>query len=151
MEINYDICPLDLIYLDDLTSMGIDLWPKNEYHELREEFEKLAHLEDQIIYLALMEDLPIGFIHMSLRSDYVEGATSSPVGYIEGIYVIPEFRRKNVSKSLVAEGQKWAVGHNCTQIASDIEDDNQLSQTFHLAIGFKEINRIICYIKDIEE
>ncbi len=151
MKINYDIRPLDLIYLDDLTSMGIDLWPENEYHELRAEFEELSNQEDQIIFLAMMDDLPIGFIHMSLRKDYVEGATSSPVGYVEGIYVIPEFRRKNVSKSLVAYAQDWAAKKGCTQIASDIEDDNQLSQAFHLSIGFREVNRVICFIKEIEE
>ncbi|MDH8677488.1 GNAT family N-acetyltransferase [Fusibacter bizertensis] len=151
MKINYDIQPLNLVYLDDLTSMGIDLWPENEYHELRDEFEALSALDDQVIYLAIMDDLPIGFVHASLRNDYVEGATNSPVGYIEGIYVIPEFRRKNVSKDLVTQAQIWAIQKGCTQMASDIEDDNQQSQAFHQALGFREVNRLICYIKDIKE
>lgn len=35
----------------------------------------------------------IGFIDLSLRHDYVEGCSTTPVGYIEGLYVRPEHRK----------------------------------------------------------
>ena len=45
--------------------------------------------------------MPIGFAQCTLRNDYVEGSSSSPVGYLEGIYVKDEYRgdiRYNLDK-----------------------------------------------------
>ena len=94
-------------------------------------------------------DLPVGFVHVALRADYVEGADSSPVGYVEGIYVLPEFRKKGMSKKLILEAEEWSKSKGCVQIASDIEDENVVSYAFHVGVGFKEVNRVICFIKNI--
>ena len=91
----------------------------------------------------------IGFINLSIRIDYVEGSNSSPVAYVEGIYVKPEYRNKGIAKSLIANGEEWARFKGCTQMGSDIEMDNDISYKFHQKIGFDEANRIICFIKDI--
>ena len=40
----------------------------------------------------------VGFLSLSIRTDYVEGTFSSPVGYVEGIYVLPEYRNKGIAK-----------------------------------------------------
>jgi aminoglycoside 6'-N-acetyltransferase I len=36
---------------------------------------------------------PVGLVEASIRTDYVNGTSSSPVAFLEGIYVIPEARR----------------------------------------------------------
>ncbi len=87
---------------------------------------------------------------MSIRSDYVEGATSSPVAYIEGIYVKPEFQRSGIGRKLVAHGEDWGKQKGYTQIGSDTEIKNQTSIGFHLKIEFREANRIVCFLKEIE-
>ncbi len=91
----------------------------------------------------------IGFINLSIRTDYVEGSNSSPVGFVEGIYVKPEYRNKGIAKKLIIKGEEWAKSKGCTQIGSDIEMDNDISYKFHQKVGFNEANRIICFIKDI--
>lgn len=150
MKIDYRIVPYEPEYLDDLTSMALDLWPKNEYMHLRDEFERFEGDEKQMVFLSILEDLPVGFIHVALRADYVEGADSSPVGYVEGIYVLPEFRKKGMSKKLLHEAEEWSKSKGCVQIASDIEDENVVSYAFHVGVGFKEVNRVICFIKNID-
>lgn len=150
MKIDYRIVPYELDYLDDLTSMALDLWPKNEYMHLRDEFERFEGDEKQMVFLSILDDLPVGFIHVSLRTDYVEGADSSPVGYVEGIYVLPEFRKKGMSKKLLLKAEEWSKSNGCVQIASDIEDENVVSYAFHVGVGFKEVNRVICFIKNID-
>ena len=82
-----------------------------------------------------------------LRSDYVEGTETSPVGYLEGIYVRPESRHKGVASALLSACEGWARQRGCTEFASDCELENENSAAFHLAAGFTEANRIICFTK----
>jgi len=136
--------------LDEVTNLAMKLWPNNIWSELRSEFEELLESKKDIVYLAAVEHTFIGFIHMSLRYDYVEGSNSSPVGYIEGIYVDEMHRNKGISKKLVEAGEAWSKSLGCTEIASDTELDNHASQEFHKRIGFKEAGRIVAFIKRIE-
>jgi aminoglycoside 6'-N-acetyltransferase I len=137
------------LYLDQLTKMGIDLWPKNDFNELKREFSELIYSAKNKLLLYLVNDEPKAFIHISIRSDYVEGADSSPTGFVEGIYVSPDFRRMGISQKLLKEGERWLKEKGCTQIGSDIELDNDSSYHFHTSVGFKEANRLIAFIKDI--
>lgn len=45
---------------------------------------------------------PQGFIEAAVPHDYVNGTTTSPVAFLEGIYVIPGCRRMGVARQLVA-------------------------------------------------
>jgi len=96
-------------------------------------------------FLFFEDDEPVAFISLSLRNDYVEGTNSSPVGYIEGLYVKPGFRRKGIAEQLVNHAKKWSEFCGCTELASDCVLDNVVSQAFHTGIGFTESNRIVCY------
>ena len=136
-------------YLDQLTKMGVELWPENNFNELREEFAALLlSIKDKVL-LCLNDAEPIAFIHVSIRSDYVEGSKSSPTGFVEGIYVKTDYRREGVSKNLIVEGENWLKSKGCKQIGSDIELSNDTSYHFHTSVGFKEANRLIAFIKDI--
>nr|AYQ75802.1 GNAT family N-acetyltransferase [Cohnella candidum] len=137
-------------YLGPLTDMALDLWPDSDYDELRNEFFEFLQSDKDKVYLYLADDLPVAFIHLCIRFDYVEGSVTSPVGYVEGIYVKPEYRRQGISKALLQKSEEWMKSKGCKQIGSDIEYDNHTSYQFHLGVGFKEANRIICFIKDLE-
>lgn len=135
--------------LDDLTNLAVKLWPDNNWSDLRVEFEQLLDSTKDIVYLAKVESNYIGFIHISLRHDYVEGSNSSPVGYVEGIYVDENHRNKGIAMMLVKEGEVWAKSLGCKEIASDTEIDNYGSQEFHKSIGFKEAGIIVAFIKEL--
>lgn len=137
--------------LDDVTRLAMMLWPDHLFSDLRIEFEEMLESEKDIVFLAVVAGNPVGFIHMSLRVDYVEGATSSPVGYVEGIYVEELHRKKGISKRLVQEGERWARSLGCKEIASDTSFDNYGSQEFHKKIGFREAGRIVAFIKELKE
>ena len=126
------------------------LWPDNSLDEMNAEFEELLGKEDAAVFLA--EDGKVmGFAQCQLRRDYVEGTDSSPVGYLEGIFVREEYRRKGVAKALLAACEAWAKDMGCTEFASDCELTNYESYRFHLALGFLEAGRIICFTKQIGE
>ena len=79
----------------------------------------------------------------------MEGTDSSPVGYLEGIYVAEEYRKHGIARELLAACERWAKEKGCTEFASDCELDNTQSLQFHLNVGFEEANRIICFTKKL--
>lgn len=138
------------IHIGKLATMAVDLWPEEKFEVHRQFILSNLDLEDHVYFLATVEDKIAGFIYMSIRRDYVEGASSSPVGYVEGIYVKPAYRHKGIGRLLVTKGEEWAKSKGCREIASDILYHNTDSYNFHSKVGFREANRLICFIKDID-
>ena len=108
-----------------------------------------ATKDDAKIFIKFVQDEAVGFAQCQLRYDYVEGTESSPVGYLEGIFIAEGYRGKGFAKELLGECQKWAREKGCTEFASDCELDNVTSQQFHMAMGFEEANRVICFTKKL--
>jgi aminoglycoside 6'-N-acetyltransferase I len=91
--------------------------------------------------------MPIGFIEGSIRSDYVNGTETSPVGFVEGVYVAPTLRRNGVARALFAAIGDWAKARGCRELASDALIDNEGSQRAHRALGFEETERVVYFTK----
>ena len=134
-----------------LSELACQLWPDHNAEEMEEEFRSMLTKEDAAVFLAEGEREAIGFAQCQLRRDYVEGTQSSPVGYLEGIFVREDYRRRGVAKALLKACEIWAEEHLCNEFASDCELTNYESFRFHLALGFLEANRIICFTKQIGE
>lgn len=132
-----------------LAKLAIQMWDENVLEELAEEFAELVRSEDAACFLKYVEDEAVGFAQCQLRHDYVEGTETSPVGYLEGIFVQEEFRHVGFAKELLQECERWAKRKGCTEFASDCELDNTDSFKFHMAMGFEEANRVICFRKGI--
>jgi aminoglycoside 6'-N-acetyltransferase I len=90
---------------------------------------------------------PAGFIEAALRMDYVNGTDSSPVAFLEGLYVAPAFRRQGIGTLLIATIISWAKASGCTEIASDALLDNEAGQAMHQALGFEETERVVFFRK----
>ena len=133
--------------LSKLTELACQLWPDNAVEEMREELAESISKPDAVFFLAYAEETAIGFAQCQLRCDYVEGTDSSPVGYLEGIYVADGYRKQGIAKGLLDACESWAKDKGCTEFASDCELDNVRSLHFHLRMGFQEANRIICFTK----
>lgn len=132
-----------------LTELGVQLWPDNEAGELVEEFSQIMAQEDAAFFLAFDGEQAVGFSQCQLRRDYVEGTESSPVGYLEGIFVADGFRRRGFAAQLLSACEAWAKKKGCREFASDCELDNAASMHFHRSLGFEEANRIICFAKKL--
>jgi aminoglycoside 6'-N-acetyltransferase I len=86
----------------------------------------------------------IGFIELYERN-YAESCSTSPVTYIEGIWVAPGWRRRGVARSLLAAGMAWGRARGRTEIASDVQLANLISQAVHRRLGFEETERLVTY------
>ena len=139
----------DIQDLPVLAALACKLWEHHTEEEMLPEMGEIIRNPDAAFFLAMEADKTVGFAQCQLRHDYVEGTDGSPVGYLEGIYVLPEDRHRGIAKALLSEGEKWAAGKGCSQFASDCELHNTESLRFHLGVGFAEANRIICFVKKI--
>lgn len=132
-----------------LAEMAVQMWDDNTIDALEAEFADLVRHDDAAAFIRYADGQPVGFAQCGLRRDYVEGTESTPVGYLEGIFVKAEYRNRGYARELLAACETWAKDSGCTEFASDCELDNVLSLKFHMATGFTEANRIICFRKDI--
>ena len=129
-----------------LTDLALKLWPDHDRVEMYEELSSIMAKPDAAFFLA---ENASGFAQCQLRYDYVEGTESSPVGYLEGIYVEEGCRRQGLARKLLAACENWARERGCREFASDCEVTNTQSLRFHLSLGFEEANRIICFAKKL--
>ena len=132
-----------------IAELACQLWPDNTVEEMRSEFAKIIAKPDAAFFLAYADENAVGFAQCQLRYDYVEGTDSSPVGYLEGIYVADGYRKQGVAKELLSACESWVKAKGCSEFASDCELDNVQSLQFHLNVGFEEANRITCFTKKL--
>lgn len=136
--------------VEALTDMGMFLWPNERKEQIVKGMRTSLSSEDHAVFVCMEDGTYAGYTDISLRRDYVPGVTAFPVGYVEGIYVRPAYRRRGVASRLILLGEGWAVGKGCRQMASDTWLWNTLSQEFHTRIGFHETERDVFYVKRID-
>ena len=119
--------------------------------DLLVENEQFLTDASQIFFLAFDGDKPVGVSHGSLRREYVNGANDGLKGYLEAIYVLPEYRKKGIAAELDKIIGCWAAQNGCREMASDCLLENIDSYNFHLKIGYEETERCIFFLKALEQ
>lgn len=101
------------------------------------------------VFLALEDaGTAIGLAEVSIRS-HAAGCAPGRVAYLEGWFVVEERRRMGVGGALVAAVEAWARDQGCAELASDTEIENTDSAAAHGALGFSEVERIVCFRKEL--
>lgn len=67
----------------------------------------------------------------------------------EGIWIDTDSRRSGVASELVRGGEAWARSLGLTEFASDCDIENHVSEAFHRAAEFEEVERHICWRRDL--
>ena len=135
--------------IDELTRVATVLWSQHDLKDIQDVLTKYINGAETEVFAHLEGDQVVGLALVSLRHDYVEGCTSSPVGYLEAICVPPEFRHVGIASKLCKECEAWAKEQGCSEFASDCDLNNEASHAFHLSVGFKETSRIIHFKKEL--
>lgn len=144
---------MDADMVDRWQEMRLALWPEATVEVHRKEMRDcLANPERYAAFLC--EDdagIPSGFAEVALRADYVNGCETSPVAFLEGIFVAPSHRRRGVAHALVIAVERWALSRGCRELASDTGLANLASQSLHLKLGFAETERVVYFRKELRE
>ena len=138
--------------LEDWVKLRQVLWPDGTFEDLRREAtDMLDRPRNAVAYLAREENgHTAAFAEATLRRDYVNGCSTSPVGFLEGIYVAPQVRRRGVGRTLDRTVRDWAMLRGCREYASDALIDNRESYAFHAALGFEETERVVYFRKRLD-
>lgn len=130
--------------------MRTALWPESpDDHPV--EIDRYFAAADASLATFVVEDgggTVCGFLEAGTRP-YAEGCRSSPVGYIEGWWVDPDRRKRGYGAALVAAAEQWARQQGLSEMASDAELANAISQDAHRALGYTETDRIVCFLKPL--
>ena len=137
--------PEDSVILGELAAR---MW-EHDPAELAAEFATLTASEEAACFLAFDGNNAIGFAQCQLRHDYVEGCETSPVGFLEGIFVAEGYRLTGTGRALLAACEAWAKSVGCSEFASDCELDNTVSLAWHMKNGFTEMGRTIWFAKKL--
>lgn len=129
-------------------ALRAQLWPRAELDELRDEVDKMLEDINWGIFVAEREGKIIGFIECSIR-DKAPACETNRIGYIEGWFVVPQFRNQGVGARLVEYGEKWAKEMGCIEMASDTTSEYPLSPDVHKALGYQEVKRKFYYWKSL--
>lgn len=146
------IVPATPDHLAPWAQMRIALWPWETVEDHSKEAEKLYLSEhaDRAAFIALdSQGKAIGFAEATVRRDYVEGCETSPVAFLEGIYVEPDQRCSGVARALADAVADWGRARGCSEFASNALIDNIASHAFHAAIGFGETTRVVFFRKEL--
>jgi aminoglycoside 6'-N-acetyltransferase I len=129
---------------DEWLAMRSALWPHCTLERHEAEMRQFSAQDGfSATFVAESEDgCRCGFVEISLRRE-ADGCASSPVGYIEGIFVLPNFRRSGAGRLLTKAARCWAAARGCTELASDCHADNEASIQFHLRAGFEITERLV--------
>lgn len=138
--------PLSSLPHDAWLQLRTALWPHCSAQEhLQEMAAFLAEPGRYAQFIAFEGDEPAGFAEAALRHDYVNGTETSPVVFLEGIYVAPAWRRRGVARLLVRQVARWARARGVREFASDAALDNVASHEMHHALGFHETERVVFF------
>jgi len=135
------------------------LWPDHTQAELAREVD--SHLGGGALWKLGAGSIPfrilvaehslrgiVGFIEASLRP-FAVGCRTSPVGYLEGWFVMPELRRQGIGEALVRSAEAWARANGCQEMASDARLENAVSEKSHTALGYDVVGRSIHFRRDL--
>lgn len=146
----FSIEPLAEADFEAWVALQRQLWPHHSLEELRHDARALLARGDRAaVLVAKAGGEAVGFAEATLRVDFVNGTSTSPVTFLEGLYVAPEWRHKGIARALCDAIEQWGARSGCTEFASDALVENDLGRAVHAALGFAEIETVVYFVKPI--
>lgn len=135
----------------DWVRLRESLWPGSlSDHDVETQKYFDDRTETPLVLVAESEGRVVGFLELDFRK-YASGCRSSPVAFIEGWHVEAAFQRRGIGRALVkaAEARARAMGHD--EIASDSEFENADGIAAHHALGYEEVERVVCFRRSLRD
>jgi aminoglycoside 6'-N-acetyltransferase I len=126
------------------------LWPgslADHERETRRYFDAIG--DSPVIFVAEADGHVVGFLEMDYRN-YAPGCSSSPVPFIEGWYVEPAMQGRGIGRALIEAAEAHARATGYIEIASDADVQNAEGIGAHSALGYDEVERVVCFRKTLQ-
>ena len=135
---------LTMTDIDAWSAMRGGLFPREAADDRRREIAEILLRESEAGFAVRAGQAWLGLIELRERS-HGESCETSPVGYVEALWVDPDMRRHGVARQLVGAALDWCRERSLRELASDTEIDNVVSQAVHRRLGFEETERLVTY------
>jgi aminoglycoside 6'-N-acetyltransferase I len=89
------------------------------------------HAPEIAVFFAEHGGQAVAVMELSIRTD-LPPLRNVKVGYVEGFYIVPEFRGHGLARQLLRFAQQWARQQHCTGFASDRAGRLILDPHYHL-------------------
>ena len=145
--------------LKKITKNDLTLWQEFRtalYGSLRDKYHQIEMkqiLESDIwwCYFVVNESGSVlGLVELSARN-IVDGCLSSPVAYLEGLYLKPRFQNKGIGKEIIKLVLNWCKKHGFSELATDTELANTGAQKFYKTVGFEEVDRVVSFRMGVDK
>ncbi|MDN3649066.1 GNAT family N-acetyltransferase [Reinekea marina] len=145
-----DIRVVNRIDIGEWAELRNELWPSSVDQHKRDLTQYFQGKSTQInhAYLSFNNGEIVGFIELNVRN-YAEGSSEPRVPFVEGWYVKPDFQGTGIGKALMEAAEQWAIKSGYHELASDTEFSNEKSIALHKELGFKEVERVVCFLKKL--
>jgi aminoglycoside 6'-N-acetyltransferase I len=150
MADNVTIRPLAEGDLEEWLRLRQRLWDQSGEDEHKSEMVGIIeHPDSQFVAVADSGDgRLVAFLEASIRTQ-AEDCDSDHVGYLEGWFVDEAHRQQGIGARLVKAAEDWARKKGCTEMASDAEVGNAISQQAHAKLGYTETSRLVHLRKEL--
>ncbi len=150
-ETDYTVRALTESDLSEWLRLRLLLWDESGEDDHKAEMvDIIEHSDSQLVAVVdLGGGRLAGFLEASIRS-HVEDCATDNVGYLEGWFVEESYRRSGMGSELVDYAEQWARQKGCTEMASDAEIDNLVSQRAHTQLGYIETSRLVHLRKELD-
>ena len=103
-------------------------------------YTDLLKNKDKLLLVAEDNKKLIGYLLLEtkFRDPFLEG---NRIGYVSELYVLPKYRRKGISKSLLEQGNKWFKKKRFKWIMVSTHSRDKPAIRFWEKKGFKEFNK----------
>lgn len=117
------------------------LWPGSSLAAHAQDAEAMLQRPDVAVLIVKEENQTVGFAEVSVRA-FANGCDTSPVAFLEGIYISPPFRRRGLAKQLIDSLARWARHMGVRELGSDTLVDNEESIRAHQSWGFQQTEQV---------
>ena len=153
MEITYrSACIDDLLQITELWDLMCNTEEncgEDAYDEILIACKEILTNSGKTVFVAQDRDKTVGYSYALLKRERSFSDEHGIYGFLDTIYIHPEYRKQGIAKTLVTMCEDWSRKKGCSELASCCDLDNEHSFAFHTAIGFKELHRIIHFSKDL--
>lgn len=108
---------------------------KEEYI-IKDYFKNFYDKENRKIFIALEDDKIVGYIYIKITS-FSESPEKDIEALIDGLYVLEEYRGRNIATMLIEKAKSWAIDNNVKYISLNVLEKNEIAKKLYFKLGFE--------------
>lgn len=122
-----------------------DKYKKSDHPYTLAEIKEILNNPDYISFIAVCGDNAVGICIAAIRESSNPLTVQERIGYIEDLYVLNEYRRRNIAQSLLENIKKEFYRKGVRQLELCVWEFNNEAIKFYEKEGFKGQRRILEY------